>query len=195
MWWTVIELLYIPGTLVLAIVGIWAVTAPQSFLAFNRSSSGWVETGIVGSKLDASSNILDRFVYRHHMISGGILALASMATLFIALFLLPAGAGMKLEGWPQILYESLLSFFCLIGMIGLAVGMIIFARPSLLKPAESWGNRSISPDSLSRSLDRRVTLLDEWVEHRPRLFGALVLAAFALLGTAVWITHFQYGNA
>jgi hypothetical protein len=193
MWWTVIEWLYIPGTAVLAVVGIWAVAAPQSFLAFNRTSNNWVETGSMERKLDASSNILDRFVYRHHMISGGILALASLATLFIALFLLPAGAGMAMQGWEHILYESLLGFFCLTGMAGLAVGMIIFARPSLLKPAESWGNRSVSSGQVFQKLEQRVTVLDDWVERRPRLFGILVLVMFAVLGTAAFITHFQSG--
>ncbi|HEX5054888.1 MAG TPA: hypothetical protein VFX02_00170 [Gammaproteobacteria bacterium] len=171
------------------ISGIWALLAPQAFLRLNRLCSTWVETRGFETKLSANRFSLDRLIYRHHLISGSLLLVASLGLLYLVLFHL-AVTPAKVEQavayqWFPLFYESLLSFACLAGIIGMIVGMIVFIRPSSLKLAESWGNQSVSLQPLVERLERRFDMVDLWVERHTRLFGGMVVLFACLIGLLV----------
>jgi hypothetical protein len=172
------------------VAGLWALAAPRSFLRLNRLSGAWVETGGVENRLSQRQFALDRLIYRHHFLSGFLLVATSLSLLYLALFRFagtaavssPASAGV----WSGLLYEAMLSVACLAGIIGMIVGMIVFIRPSSLKLAESWGNRSVSLQPLIAGLERRFGMIDRWVERHTRLFGGLVLLSSMLIGLPLW---------
>jgi hypothetical protein len=173
------------------VAGVWALSAPQSFLRLNRLCSTWVETKSFENKLSESRHSLDRMIYRHHFLSGFLLMAASLSLLYMALFRF-TGRTPKLEigavsaEWFNLFYESMLSFGCLAGIVGMIVGMIVFIRPSALKLAESWGNQSVSVEPVFERLERRFTTVDLWVEHHTRLFGGVVLLLSFLIGFFIW---------
>jgi hypothetical protein len=160
-------------------------------LRLNRLSSTWVETRGLENKLSQSKISLDRVIYRHHFLSGFLLVAASLSLLYLALFRF-AGESPKLglhnisAEWFQLLYEFMLIFSCLAGIIGTIVGMIVFIRPSSLKLAESWGNRSVSVEPVFERLERRFTTVDIWVERHTRLFGGVVLLLSCFTGFLIW---------
>ncbi|HEY3487907.1 MAG TPA: hypothetical protein VGL10_07565, partial [Gammaproteobacteria bacterium] len=70
----------------LCIAGVWALSAPQSFLRLNRACSTWIEAKHFTEKLSDGSRSLDRLIYRHHFLSGFLLVAASLSLLYIVLF-------------------------------------------------------------------------------------------------------------
>ena len=187
---TILEpMIYFLITLV-CISGIWALLAPQAFLRLNRLCSTWIETRGLENKLSANRLALDRLIYRHHFVSGFLLITASLGLLYLVLFQLaatPARVEQSVAAqWFPLFYESLLSFACLAGVIGMIVGMIVFIRPSSLKLAESWGNQSVSLQPLFERLEHRFGMVDLWVERHTRLFGGVVLLCAFLTGLLVW---------
>lgn len=173
------------------VAGVWALSAPQSFLRLNRLCSTWIETKELENKLSESSRSLDRLIYRHHFLSGSLLMLASLGLLYLVLFHLAVTVGrpasqLASTQWFPLFYEAMLSFACLAGIVGMIIGMIVFIRPSSLKLAESWGNRSVSLDPALQRLERRFVLIDIWVERHTRLFGGMVLLFTFLIGFVIW---------
>lgn len=172
------------------IAGLWALSAPQSFLRLNRLCSTWIETKSFENKLSENKLTLDRIIYRHHFLSGFLLVAASLSLLYLALFQFAgnaAGSGPRIAGaWSGLFYEFMLSFACLAGVVGMIVGMIVFIRPSSLKLAESWGNRSVSLQPLIERLEHRFGIIDVWVERHTRLFGGVALLCALLIGFLVW---------
>jgi hypothetical protein len=171
------------------VAGLWALSAPQSFLRLNRLGSTWIETKNIEHKLSEHKFALDRAIYRHHFLSGFLLVAASLSLLYLALFRFagnargsePGVAG----GWSGLFFEFMLSFACLAGVAGMIVGMIVFIRPSSLKLAESWGNRAVSLQPFFERLEHRFGIIDIWVEHHTRLFGGMVLFCALLIGLLI----------
>lgn len=172
------------------LAGLLALSAPRSFLQLNRLCSTWIETKGIEEKLSQNKVSLDRMIYRHHFLSGFLLVAASLSLLYMALFQFAgstAGAGARIAGESsRLFYEFMLVFACLAGVVGMIVGMIVFIRPSSLKLAESWGNRSVSLQPLFGRLERRFGMIDVWVERHTRLFGGVVLLFACLIGFLVW---------
>lgn len=168
------------------LAGLLALSAPRSFLRLNRLSSAWIETKGFEEKLSEHKVSLDRMIYRHHYLSGFLLVAASLSLLYMALFQFAGGApgsASRIAGeWSRLFYDFMLSFACLAGVAGMIVGMIVFIRPSSLKLAESWGNRSVSLQPLFERLERRFGMIDVWVERHTRLFGGVVLFCTLLIG-------------
>jgi hypothetical protein len=171
------------------VAGLWALSAPRSFLRLNRLSSAWIETKSIENRLSEPRLALDRTIYRHHFLSGFLLVAASLSLLYLALFRFAGNARGAEPGaagaWSGLFFEFMLSFACLAGVAGMIVGMIVFIRPSSLKLAESWGNRSVSLQPLVERLERRFGIIDIWVERHTRLFGGVVLFCALLIGLLI----------
>jgi hypothetical protein len=174
-----------------SVAGLWALSAPQSFIRLNRLCSTWIETRGLEQKLSESRHSLDRLIYRHHFLSGFLLMVSSLSLLYLVLFHFAGqaakpGPGMVSTEWWNLLYEFMLSFACLAGITGMIVGMIVFIRPSSLKLVESWGNRAVSVQPYFERLERRFVAIDDWVERHTRLFGCVVLLLSLFIGFLIW---------
>jgi hypothetical protein len=90
---------------------------------------------------------VERFIYRHHRLSGGTIVVGSL----IFLTLLGRYHGIRFEtlSWPssggaQLLLLARLSAW-LFATLTLVVGLVVAIRPSLLKGVEAKANRWIQP--------------------------------------------------
>lgn len=104
---------------------------------------------------------IERFVYRHHRLSGAAIMLG--AGFFIWRI---ASSGVL---WSRGIDFQAPLLWLLGGAIVLAfmVGLVILIRPSGLKPVEVWANRWMGPDPGT---------LREWLNRHPRVLGLLVMS-------------------
>ena len=133
--------------------------------------------------------VVERLLYRHHRLFGAALVLGSVYTLYIQAFgPRPAALSAAIGGLSaEVLVDagSLLLFFG--NLAAFAVGTLVFLRPSLLKGAESWANRWLAMENLTRFLERPYWETDRLLRRHPRSAGtALVMAGLYIVGLSFW---------
>lgn len=114
----------------------------------------------------------ERWFYRHHRLTGGVLVLAAGFMLAVApgLYPPPHYPG-PLADWGL---ASAQVFVLFAAAVAAALGAVVFVRPSALKKLEALANRSVSSKGLEAALDRSYDLVDPWVWRYPRVSGALI---------------------
>lgn len=132
----------------------------------------------------------ERGFYRHHRIWGTLLVVG--ATVYILTWLSLDARGMQtlapnalgLDRW---LLDSAEIFLTSGNILALAVGLIVFFRPSLLKGLEHRANAWISTRRWTRNWERDSGAPERWAQKHPRILGAaiglgslFVLASFIL---------------
>lgn len=168
--------------LVLALfVGVLLLVRPQALFALNAVLSRWIDTDAVLSKLDQPHHI-ERFLYRHHRILGGMIVAGASFVLwrwafayerseFLAALGRPFAAN-GLDWIPAALETALVALH---GGI-LMVGLLVIFRPSLLKGFERTANRWQRGPAMTR-LDTVIVGMDGTVEDHPRVTGLLLVLA------------------
>ncbi len=184
----VLKYIWILGLCFLFIAGIWALLLPDSFLRFNRSAGNWIEVYCVNSAFPDRKHLVEGVVYRFHVFIGLLLILASLGIMYNVLFRFNAmslseGPVFQHPGsfWLGVLTEFTIAFICLSGVLGLFAGIIIFVRPSVLRPLEAWGNRWIYINWLFQFSERSLFGIDKWIVQNIRLYGFVVLLAAGLI--------------
>ncbi|MGD8828097.1 MAG: hypothetical protein PVG21_05300 [Gammaproteobacteria bacterium] len=121
----------------------------------------------------------ERAFYRHHRIWGTGIVLG--ATIYILTWsLMDAKAINALApnpfGVDRWLFDSAEIFLTVGNFLALAVGLIVFFRPSLLKRVESTANHWVSSRRWLKGLERETTAADMIARKRPRLVASLLIA-------------------
>jgi hypothetical protein len=167
-------------------VGLYLLLSPRHFLETTSRFNRWIATDDAFDALDRP-RAMDRFFYRHHVLTGLLVAAGSAYIVYMFWFWfathgsfarLPVIHSQAASEW---LYESALIFFRVAGIFGVLVGLVIILRPSLLKGIEAWGNRWVGTERLAKSLDRRKELPASWFPGRPRVFATGILAGSAYI--------------
>lgn len=177
---------------------LWAVGAAMAALALAAGllllvAPGW--TLSLAQRLNREFSIAwfarlldaprasEPFVYRHHRAVGVALALASAYLLKQLFTVVTPGAAAALWGGmlPPALAEAVMQAFHWVfvigGVAGLVLGVVIFVRPSALKPLERWSNRWLATDRAAAALDRRDDRPEGLAQRYPRQLGMVVLVA------------------
>ncbi|MBF0135535.1 MAG: hypothetical protein H7833_18295 [Magnetococcus sp. DMHC-1] len=179
-------ILMIGGCVLGMLVGFWLLVRP----AFSRSLQRPAKDLL---RPLAHPIRIERIFYRHHRLFGGFVFLTSGFILlrlkgFLGqeLILSPqAGRGGAVQVW---FWESVVIFFCLVGLFTLGVGALLLVRPSLLRSFERWANQHFSMAWL-RTLAKQVrNALLCWILNHPRLVALLLI-----VGSLFTLHHFlQY---
>jgi hypothetical protein len=119
---------------------------------------------------------IERIIYRHHQLFGGLIVAGALIVLAQALALplghLPpmtgGGTDHVLVPWAT---KAITAILILGSLFALAVGLAVFFRPSLLRPLETWGNRAYSRGQALRALRRA---WERVVLSHPRPTGAII---------------------
>jgi len=176
----------------LFVLGLVLLLFPASLERLSRLLDKWIETRAVFDQLDEPIR-LERQFYRHHRIMG-LLILAGAGYCLYSLMGwvdytelivgIPELAG---RGTSGMLLEGALLVLALGNLLALAVGMIVFFRPSLLKGIEAWGNRWIESDRFMEAMDRQVDVTGSWLPQNPRLIGLLAVigSLYIMSNTAI----------
>jgi hypothetical protein len=170
-------------------VGVLLLARPQALFALNASLSRWVDTRAAFNALDRPRH-LERFFYRHHRMLGALVVLGAGYVLARWAFAFDRDDLLSLLGprwasrgmdWVPLAVET-----TLVGLhVGiLAVGILVFIRPSLLKGVEQAANRW--QDGPTTPLDSVVGNLDDTFAGHPRISGLLLVisASWCLLALA-----------
>ncbi len=146
----------------------------------------------------------ERLIYRHHRVFGLLLMLAAVFFLYRFVVAFDTAEFVRLvsgEGRPvvaEMLVQALLVFFVISHLAILVLGLIVYLRPSLLKPVEQWANRWISSRRAMRAMEYSHHPVDRLVDRYPRTVGAAVAlgSAYVLVSLllAYGVRWFGAGN-
>lgn len=166
------------------LTGLAVAIRPALLDRFRRTSDQRYSMRRATRSLDIPRNI-DRWFYRHHRLYGAAVVLLSIALLSFLAFGHPEAAWRGLFDREnrvvgEILVDTARVVLWILGLFALAVGTVVFARPSALKTAESWANRWLTPRRALRSAEREFLGPEAWVRRHPRGWGLTIAAASAL---------------
>jgi hypothetical protein len=161
-------------------VGVMLLASPKALFAMNQRLSRWVDTSAGFQKLEQPHNS-ERLFYRHHRIIGTLVTVGAVFVLWRWLFAFPKATVKVLflgtHASPNAAWLVPAIDWLIIGLhvFVLVIGVVIFARPSLLKglekTANAWHRVPAAP------LDKVIGTLDTGFALYPRLGGLLLISA------------------
>ena len=180
-------------TLLAAIVGLWAIMNPDSFIQFNQRLSTWISMDKSNVARPAQGYKLEKPFYKYHLVSGPLIILAAIYVLYEAIFVLSRDKLSTVIGsdasilsiWTEVLIDAAFGWIYISGIIAMLIGAIVTIRPSYLKGVENRLNTWVETEKTVKKMDKSLNLLDEWVCEHPRLFGILSLSGSVLVALAM----------
>ena len=164
------------GAALSVLIGLLLIVDSARVLRWNSVLNSWFSTQEAFRTLDESRDV-KRVVYRGHRICG-LLVVAG------ALYALTELQWGYQEGLlAAVMLESLRLFLVVGNFAALAAGVVVFFRPSLLKPLEGWEDRVYRPRMTGEGADKMRLQADELAKAHPKLLGLLTAAggAYVLL--------------
>lgn len=173
------------------LIGAAVAVRPALLDRFRSTSDQRYSTRRVTRTLDAPHNI-DRWFYRYHRVYGAAVVLLAIALLSFLAFGYPETAWRGLFGPDsrvvgEILADTARVVLWILSLFALAVGTVVFARPSALKPVEARVNRWLTPRRVLRNAEREFHGAETWVRRHPRGWGLTIAAASALCLLALFL--------
>jgi hypothetical protein len=169
------------GAALSVLIGLMLLVDSERVLRWNRVLNGWFSTQRALETLEAPRDV-KRIVYRGHRIAG-LLVVAGALYALAELWLNDEGAVLAraFQEWgpPQLaalMFESLRLFLIIGNFAALAAGTVVFFRPSLLKPLETWADR-VYRHWTSEAADRMWLEPDELAKAHPKVLGLLAAAS------------------
>lgn len=167
------------------VVGLIAAIRPQLLERFESRSEQRFSMRRATRVLDVPRNV-DRWFYRYHRIYGAAVVILAVALLSFLAFGQPELAwrglfdrGGRIAG--EILIDSARIVLWILGLFALAVGVVVFLRPSALKAFEAWSNRWLTTRRALRDVEVKEYRGPElWVRRHPRGWGLTVACLSAL---------------
>lgn len=178
------------GALMGVAVSLLLIFNPHLMARVNRAASGWISTRRMVHFLDRSVRI-ERWVYRHHRLSGVLIVLgASYVIVYFGLLFDKTAALQRLSVYAparlmDILLDTLSLSLSLGAAVALVVGFVTCLRPSLLRGIEEFSNQWISLRRPTRALDIPRNQADNYVAQHAQRIGWLLLLGSIYLFFAV----------
>jgi hypothetical protein len=163
------------GAALSVLIGLLLIVDSARVLRWNSVLNSWFSTQEAFRTLDEPRDV-KRLLYRGHRICG-LLVVAG------ALYALTELQWGYQEGLlAAVMLESLRLFLVVGNFAALAAGVVVFFRPSLLKPFERWADRVYRP-RMTEGADKMRLQADELAKAHPRLLGLFTAAggAYVLL--------------
>ena len=175
-------------------VGLALIIIPDRMMEWGKSANRWVSTTDFFDALDKPRNH-ERFYYRQHHLLGAVITVLSVIIIYMLMF--NTGFGLTAAGLDKLaasdfgkwLLQTAYYILIVLCVFTLIAGIIIFARPSLLKSIEEWGNRWVDTQKPLQRFDDVHDIPESIFPGKPRLFGGFVLvcALYIIFFTAVRI--------
>ncbi len=123
---------------------------------------------------------IERYYYRHHRISGLVTLAGGMLLVCLSLVITGNFSPLDEKSLEAVLRDAGAVLFLVSGLIIIVTGMVVFFRPSLLKPLESWANQPVTRKNFYAFCAASAGWIRNVVVSHPRWTG--LLAALTGLG-------------
>ncbi len=186
------------GSLFSLAVGVSLMLGNRWVFRLNDYMKRWVSTREAMRPMDVQRSI-EAHVYRCHWAIGLAIALGAAFVLYFELFNFNAKAVASLfQPRGLVWIESLVQMGWWIGLVGtvagLIVGMLLMAKPALLRAADSWANRNYSGRRATKPLEAMNFSPDQWIAASPKLSGGIIAVgsvyAAVVLGFLLLAGHY-----
>ena len=173
------------------VLGLAVAVRPALLDRFERASNRRVSMREFTRPLDEPHNI-DRYFYRHHRLYGASVVVLAVALLSFLAFGRPDIAwqslfepGNRVVG--SIVTEAARVVLWILGLFALAIGAVVFLRPSALKAFEAWANRWLSTREALRDIEREFHGPEQWLRRHARGWGIVIAVTSALCLLALFL--------
>lgn len=162
------------GSIVGMLVGAGVWLKPQQIIVLNQFFSRWVGSGRLGVILDRP-RWSERFFYRHHKLVGVAVLVGALVVLYTFLFsynlrtistLIPRG-----YWW---LSDALVALLLVSSALAALIGILVLARPSLLRDLEKAANRWISTERWVTMINRMNFSAEQSIIRHHRIAGVTI---------------------
>jgi hypothetical protein len=182
------------GSIVAAFVGAGMLFAPERTVELNVYMSRWIDTRWAAVELDRP-RWTERFFYRGHRVAGALLSVGASYVLYT--FLLtptPTRISKLFKDDIMGLWPAFSAFLVIGNVLAVFIGVMVFARPSLIRDIEKAANRWISTEFLDNFFGAMRMPIDEFVLRNKKTAGGFLLVGgvytaakmMALLLTGDW---------
>jgi len=163
------------GSIMGVLVGAGLLLKPQQMVRLNQYLSRWMGSERLVMVLDRPRPI-ERFIYRHHQYVGASMLIGALIVLYVFLFkynLRRISDSIPSNYWW--LSDAIISVLLIGSVFAALIGVIVSARPSLLRDFEKSLNRWISTEHMSSSLNTIHWSVEQSLIQHNRLSGGLIL--------------------
>lgn len=168
------------GAALSVLIGILLLVDSARVLRWNAVLNNWVSSEALLRRLDEPRDV-KRVVYRGHRIAGLLVVVGAIYAL------VELGWGPLRNLHPPelaaVMFESLRLFLILGNLAALAAGVVVFFRPSMLKPLEKWADRVYRIRISFEGAERMRLQPDELAQSHPKLLGILATVSGVYLLT------------
>lgn len=163
------------GSIVGILAGVGMFHRPEQLMRFNQQVSRWVDTERMTVKLDRP-RWFEPFIYRHHRLVGLGLLIGAVFVLYTFLFsynVRVISSYIPQDYWW--LSDALIAILLVGSMLASLIGIVVLAKPSLLREIEVASNRWICTTRLSTLFNSQYHFAEQFLFQHHRLFGVFIL--------------------
>jgi hypothetical protein len=172
------------------LVGVGLLLKPEWTVQLNRYFSRSFSSDKMAERLDRP-HWTERFLYRHHRLVGSALFLGATFILYIFLFsynVRRISAATTSGYWALI--DVLVAILTVGTVLAALVGIVVAAKPSLLREIEKSANRWIDTEGIVKLFNNILYSPDQQILRRRKIAGVVIIASslyvLIVLGPLLW---------
>ena len=178
------------GSIVGALIGAGMLLKPERIVFLNQYFSRWISANKIKEQLDRPRWI-ERFFYRHHRLVGSVLFIGAIFVLYVFLFgHKPRRIYAAITPGNWWLLDALMAALLGGSVLAALVGIIVLAKPSLLREIEKSSNRWISTKGVVKLFDGMRNSFDRQILRHRKIAGVFTIIGglyiLIILGPFLW---------
>jgi hypothetical protein len=163
------------GSIAGVLIGAWLLLKPERIVFWNQYFSRWISANKIQEQLDRP-RWTERFFYRHHRLVGGVLFLGTIFVLYVFL----SGSNMRriyaaITPGNWWLMNALMAALFVGSALAALAGIIVLAKPSLLREIEKSANRWISTEGMVKLFDGMRNSFDRQILRHRKIAGVFMI--------------------
>lgn len=178
------------GSIAGVLIGAGILLKSERIVFLNQYFSRWISANKIQEQLDRP-RWTERFFYRHHRLVGGVLFIGAIFVLYVFLF----GSRTRriytaITPGNWWLMDALMGALLGGSVLAALVGIIVLAKPSLLREIEKSANRWISTEGVVRFFDGIRNSFDQQILRHRKIAGVFMIIGglyiLIVLGPFLW---------
>jgi hypothetical protein len=165
------------GSIFGLLVGVGLLLKPERIVFLNQYFSRWFSAEQMTEQLDRPRSS-ERFLYRHHRLLGGGLFVGALFILYIFLFSYNVRRiSIATASGYWVVMDVLVAILVVGAALAGLVGIIVAARPSLLREIEKSTNRWIATDGIVKFFNSMRYSPDQHILRGSKAAGVIIIAS------------------